>query len=75
MKENPNTARALTAAVLEAARWIDASDDNRRETAQVLAGRAWINTKPEILQGRMLGQYENGAGTEMAGPACDALLP
>ena len=62
MKKNPNTARALTAAVLEAARWIDASDDNRRETAQVLAGRAWINTKVETLQGRMLGQYQNGLG-------------
>jgi nitrate/nitrite transport system substrate-binding protein len=48
--------------VLEAARWIDASDDNRRETAQVLAGRAWINTKVETLQGRMLGQYQNGLG-------------
>jgi nitrate/nitrite transport system substrate-binding protein len=62
--ENPNTARALTAAVLEAARWIDASDDNRRETAQTLAGRAWINTKPEILEGRMLGHYENGLGQQ-----------
>ncbi|MGY3112550.1 nitrate/nitrite transport system substrate-binding protein [Pantoea eucalypti] len=62
VKENPNTARALTAAVLEAARWIDASDDNRRETAQVLAGRAWINTNVETLQGRMLGQYQNGLG-------------
>ncbi len=68
MKENPNTARALTAAVLETARWIDASDDNRRETAQVLAGRAWINTKPEILQGRMLGQYENGLGQKWQDP-------
>lgn len=62
--ENPNTARALTAAVLEAARWIDASDDNRRETAQTLAGRAWINTKPDILEGRMLGHYENGLGQQ-----------
>ncbi|ERK17956.1 Nitrate ABC transporter, nitrate-binding protein [Pantoea sp. AS-PWVM4] len=62
--ENPNTARALTAAVLEAARWIDASDDNRRETAQTLAGRAWINTKPETLEGRMLGQYQNGLGQQ-----------
>ena len=60
--ENPNTARALTAAVLEAARWIDASDDNRRETVKALAGRAWIDTKVETLEGRMLGHYENGLG-------------
>lgn len=59
---NPNSARALTAAVLDAARWIDSSDANRQETAQVLAGRAYINTKPEIITGRMLGQYQNGLG-------------
>ncbi|MCU5774874.1 ABC transporter substrate-binding protein [Erwiniaceae bacterium BAC15a-03b] len=62
VQENPNTARALTAAVLEAARWIDASDDNRRETAQVIAGRAYLNTRPETIEGRMLGEYENGLG-------------
>ncbi|SCC57116.1 CmpA/NrtA family ABC transporter substrate-binding protein [Kosakonia oryziphila] len=60
--KNPNSARALTAAILEASRWIDASDDNRRETAQVIAERAYLNTKEETILGRMLGQYENGLG-------------
>ncbi|MGO4742259.1 CmpA/NrtA family ABC transporter substrate-binding protein [Serratia quinivorans] len=59
---NPNSARALTAAVLDAARWIDSSDANRQETANIVAGRAYINTKPEIITGRMLGQYQNGLG-------------
>lgn len=59
---NPNSARALTAAILDASRWIDASDDNRRETAGVIAGRAYINAKEETIVGRMLGQYENGLG-------------
>ncbi|CAI2509183.1 CmpA/NrtA family ABC transporter substrate-binding protein [Serratia plymuthica] len=59
---NPNSARALTAAVLDAARWIDSSDANREETARVVAGRAYINTKPEVITGRMLGQYQNGLG-------------
>ncbi|RAT14609.1 nitrate/bicarbonate ABC transporter substrate-binding protein [Lonsdalea populi] len=59
---NPNTARSLTAAVLEASRWIDTSDANRIETAQVLAARAYINTAVETIQGRMLGDYENGLG-------------
>lgn len=62
VKDNPHTARALTAAVLEAARWIDASDANRKETALAIAGRAYINTKPETIEGRMLGQYRNGLG-------------
>ena len=59
---NPNTARALTAAVLEASRWIDTSDANRIETAKSIAGRAYVNTSPETIQGRMLGDYDNGLG-------------
>lgn len=62
VEQNPNTARALVAAILEASRWIDASEDNRRETANVLAGRAYLNTKVDYLTGRMLGQYDNGLG-------------
>jgi len=59
---NPNTARALTAAVLDASRWIDTSDANRIETAKTIAGRAYVNTSPETIQGRMLGDYDNGLG-------------
>lgn len=59
---NPNTARALTAAVLEASRWIDTSDANRLETVKTIAGRAYVNTSPETIQGRMLGDYDNGLG-------------
>jgi len=62
VEQHPNTARALVSAVLDAARWIDASDDNRRETARVLAKRAYLNTKEQYLTGRMLGDYDNGAG-------------
>ncbi len=59
---NPNAARALTAAVLDASRWIDTSDANRIATAQVVAGRAYINSPVETIQGRMLGNYQNGLG-------------
>ncbi|MFS2181599.1 ABC transporter substrate-binding protein [Kosakonia cowanii] len=59
---NGNAARALTAAVLEASHWIDASDENRRETAKTIAARAYINTAVETIEGRMLGHYEDGLG-------------
>ncbi|STR70425.1 NrtA [Raoultella ornithinolytica] len=62
VERNPNTARALVAAVLDAARWIDASEENKRETARILAKRAWLNTKEQYLTGRMLGEYDNGLG-------------
>jgi len=59
---HPHTARALTAAVLEASRWIDASEANRLETAEIIAGRAVINTDVRAITGRMLGHYDNGLG-------------
>jgi nitrate/nitrite transport system substrate-binding protein len=58
----PNTARAITAAVLEAARWIDASPANREETAKVIADKAYVNTSAEVITGRILGDYDNGIG-------------
>ena len=62
VERNPNTARALVAALMEAQRWIDASVENTRETARILARRAWLNTKEQYLTGRMLGAYDNGIG-------------
>ena len=58
----PNTARAMTAAVLEASRWIDASLANRRKTAETVAAKAYVNTDTDVILGRMLGRYENGLG-------------
>ena len=48
--------------MLDAARWIDASEENKRETARILAKRTWLNTKEQYLTGRMLGEYDNGLG-------------
>lgn len=62
MVKNPHTARALVSAVMEAARWIEASAENKRETAQILSRRAWLNCKEQYLTGRMLGEYDNGLG-------------
>ena len=58
----PNTARAMTAAVLEASKWIDASEANRRKTAEVIAQKAYVNTEVDVILGRILGHYENGVG-------------
>jgi nitrate/nitrite transport system substrate-binding protein len=61
---HPNTCRALVAAVLEASRWIDASADNRRATAEILAGGALVATERAALLPRMLGQYDDGMGRQ-----------
>jgi nitrate/nitrite transport system substrate-binding protein len=68
LQKNPNTARAMTAAIIEAGRWIDASDANRRETAQVIAAKSYVNTDVDVIEGRMLGRYDNGIGKAWQDP-------
>jgi len=58
----PNTARAMTAAVLEASKYIDASVANRRKTAEVIAAKSYVNTDMDVIVDRMLGRYSNGLG-------------
>jgi len=60
--KNPNTARAVIAAILDASRWIDASLANKQKTAETVAQKSYVNTDPEVIVGRMLGRYENGLG-------------
>jgi nitrate/nitrite transport system substrate-binding protein len=62
VQKNPNTARAVTAAILEAGKWIDASVENRRKTAETVAAKAYINTDAAIITDRMLGHYSDGLG-------------
>src|SRR5687768_12450874 len=68
LQKNPNTARAMTAAIIEAGRWIDASDANRKETAQVIAAKSYVNTDVDVIEGRMLGRYDNGIGKTWQDP-------
>ena len=58
----PNTARAMTAAILDAGRWIDASLSNKQKTAETIAQKSYVNTDTYVIVARMLGRYENGLG-------------
>ncbi|HEX2830796.1 MAG TPA: CmpA/NrtA family ABC transporter substrate-binding protein [Burkholderiales bacterium] len=62
VKQNPNTARAMTAAIIDASRWIDASLSNRQKMAEVVAAPAYINTSVDVINQRILGRYTNGLG-------------
>ncbi|WAI85426.1 MULTISPECIES: CmpA/NrtA family ABC transporter substrate-binding protein [Achromobacter] len=59
---NPNTARAVTAAILEAGKWIDASPANRQKTAETIAAKSYVNTDASGIVDRMLGKYQDGLG-------------
>ncbi|WP_226416990.1 CmpA/NrtA family ABC transporter substrate-binding protein [Dechloromonas denitrificans] len=62
VQKNPNTARAVVAAILDASKWIDASLPNKQKTAEVIAQKAYVNTDTEVIVARMLGRYQNGLG-------------
>ncbi len=60
--KNPNTARAVTAAILEASKWIDANLQNKNKMVDVLATQSYVNTSRDVIVERILGRYQNGLG-------------
>jgi nitrate/nitrite transport system substrate-binding protein len=62
VKKNPNTARAVTMAILEAGRWIDAGLQNKNKMAETIADKAYVNTSVDVINQRILGRYQNGLG-------------
>ncbi|WP_278414134.1 CmpA/NrtA family ABC transporter substrate-binding protein [Stutzerimonas kunmingensis] len=62
VEQYPNTARALVMAVLEASRFIDQSQENRRSTAQLIAGSEYVNAPLAAIESRFLGSYQDGLG-------------
>ena len=61
VQKYPNTARAMIAALLDASKYIDAMA-NRSEVARIISGKAYVNTEFDVIEDRMLGQYDNGLG-------------
>jgi nitrate/nitrite transport system substrate-binding protein len=59
--KNPNTARAVILAVLEASRYIDATA-NRAAVARLISSKSYVNAPEDVILGRFLGHYDNGNG-------------
>jgi nitrate/nitrite transport system substrate-binding protein len=64
---NPNTTRSIVRALIRAGRWLDASMDNRRQLAAMLAHKDYIGAAPEIIA-------ESITGTLVYGVAADGSL-
>ena len=62
VKKYPNTARAVTAAILEASQWIDANLSNKNKMAETIAAKSYVNTSVDAINQRILGRYQNGMG-------------
>lgn len=61
VQQNPNTARAMIMAIMEASKYIDTMS-NRAKVAQIIAQKSYVNTEASVIEGRMKGEYENGLG-------------
>ena len=64
----PNTARAVTAAILEASKWIDAGLQNKNKMAETIADKSYVNTSVDAINQRILGRYSNGMGKSWDDP-------
>ncbi len=62
VQKYPNTARAVTAAILEASKWIDDGLANKNKMAETIAGKAYVNTGVDAINQRILGRYQDGMG-------------
>lgn len=62
VEQYPNAARALIMAILDASRFIEASEENRKSTARLIAGKAYVNAPVQVIEPRFLARYEDGLG-------------
>ncbi|MDB5933787.1 MAG: Nitrate transporter, partial [Massilia sp.] len=68
VRRNPQTCIALVAAVLDAARWIEADEAHREAAAEVLSSPAFINAGQQLIAPRLLGHYQDGLGKRWTDP-------
>lgn len=65
--KNPNTARAMIMAVLDACKFIDATE-NRTKVAKLISGKSYVNAPEDVIGGRFVGDYDNGIGKKWKDP-------
>jgi len=65
---SPHACRSLIAAVLEAGRWIDDSDEHRFAAAEVLSSPAYVGASLRAIAARLQGEYDNGLGRHWSDP-------
>ncbi len=65
--KNPNTARAMIMAILDASRYIEATE-NRAKVAKLISGKAYVNAPEDVIAGRFIGDYDNGIGKKWKDP-------
>jgi nitrate/nitrite transport system substrate-binding protein len=65
--KNPKTVKAVLKALHEASVWLD-DLNNRAEQAQIVSKATYINCPPELILGRLKGEYDFGDGRRKTDP-------
>jgi nitrate/nitrite transport system substrate-binding protein len=65
VKQNPNAAKAIMAAVMEAQIWCD-KDENKEELARIVSKKEWINCPVADLLPRLKGELDYGDGRKLS---------
>jgi len=65
--KNPKTVKAVLKALHEASVWLDKLE-NRPEQAQIVSKATYINCPPELIVGRLKGEYDFGDGRKKQDP-------
>jgi nitrate/nitrite transport system substrate-binding protein len=67
VQQNPNTTRAMIAAVIEASQFIDTMA-NRKKVAEIIADKSYVNCPVDVIDQRLEGIYDNGIGKKWNDP-------
>ena len=69
VQENPNTALALTKALIRAAIWLDENDNaNRPEAVEILSRPEYVGADAEVIANSMTGFFEYEKGDRRPAP-------
>ena len=67
-EENPNTAVAVTKALIRAGKWLDASPANRLEAVDILSRSEYVGADKEVIASSMTGTFEFERGDKRVMP-------
>ncbi|MEZ5841111.1 MAG: CmpA/NrtA family ABC transporter substrate-binding protein [Hyphomicrobiales bacterium] len=69
VEENPNTALAVTKALIRAAMWLDENDNaNRMEAVEILSKSEYVGADKEVIANSMTGTFEYEKGDKREVP-------
>lgn len=68
VEENPNSAIAITKALIRAGKWLDASPANREKAVEILSRSEYVGADREVIAASMTGTFEYARGDERALP-------